>query len=118
MAIQTITDKDKVLVEEYMWVFHRGLSNSATRDKITSQIGIEDRRFRAITAQIDEIFTHATHGYWYASETPSKDEITAIKETLKQEQSRMVALYLRQKRRKRILRMIENKKEPDLFGGV
>jgi len=111
--------QDVAKVTNYMMTFHCGHENAATRNKIVSVLGMDDRYFRLVCSVIPEILTSHRRGYWILPLVDATGEETKIAlETQKEDRRRIISDYLRMKRRKQAIKRMSEKAKQFTFAGV
>jgi len=110
-----VSDEDIFRVRAHMMAFHCGYRNACPRQKIASHLGMTDRLFRDVCAEIPEVFTSVHYGYWIlplVDETG--EEVRVAKDVLENEdRRRVIALYMRTRRQRHAVRKLEGVRQQE-----
>jgi hypothetical protein len=106
----TVSADDVIRVKNYMMFFHQGFVKARPRKLIAQSLGIEDRRFRDICAEIPEIITSHRFGYYIL---PLVDltgiETRRARDILDgEDRRRIITLYLRMRRQRQAVKIMQN----------
>jgi hypothetical protein len=105
----TVSIEDINRVKDYMMNYHQGFVKARPRQVIAQTLGIEDRHFRAICAEIPEIITSHRFGYYIL---PLVDltgiETRRARDILDgEDRRRMISLYLRMRRQRQAIKKMQ-----------
>ena len=101
----------------YMTRYHVGHKNGTARANIVSALGIDDRTFRDLCSEIPEIITSSKWGYYILPLVDrTGEEVRVARDIIEgEDRRRLIALYLRQRRQRKALRILADKPLADLF---
>lgn len=102
---EKITEAEKDMVRGYMLARHAGYKRAVPRREIAFALGIEDRKFRAICAEIDELVTSVKYGYYILPPIIDSVEADIARQIIEgEDRRRIIALYLRNRRQRQAVR--------------
>lgn len=115
-----ISQEEIQKVKKYMMDYCCGYKNARPRQEIVEFLRMPDRQFRDICAEIPEIITSVHSGYWILPLVDATgEEIRAAREVLEgQDRRRVIALYVRMRRQRLVLRNLEGKIKQQEFAYV
>jgi len=108
--MKTLTqDYDKQRIVDYMRAFRCGYKNRSPRKEIADVLNMDDRKFRELCADIPEIITSSTGGYYILPlNDPTGEESRIARELLSESRKRAVSLFWRAKKQRRAIDEMEN----------
>ena len=112
-----LSQEDINKVRDYMMNYYQGFVRARPRQIIAQALGMEDRHFRAICAEIPEIITSHRFGYYILPlvDTTGIETRRARDIVNGEDRRRIIALYLRMRRqRQAIKRMQDAEKQMEL----
>ncbi len=89
-------------VRDHMMGYHCGCHHAIPRQRIAAILGMEDRHFRDVCAEIPEIITSVHRGYWILPLVDATGEETAAARSVleHEDRRRVISLYLRMRRQR------------------
>lgn len=102
MPEDKISQQEINIVRNFMMAHHCGYKNACPRREIANALSIEDRKFRAICAEIDEIIGSVRYGYYILPLVDTTGIETNIARQIidGEDRRRIIALYLRNRRQR------------------
>ncbi len=114
MEHKPVSADDILKVTNYMLFAHQGFIKAVPRKQIAEALGLDDRYFRDVCAEIPEIITSEKYGYYILPLTdPTGLEARRAREIINgEDRHRMISLYLRMRRRRQaITRMLDRERQ-------
>ena len=107
--------KDEII--QYFRYYVTGYKQARPRHLISSALGIDDRVFREVCADIPEIISSCEIGYWML---PARDitgeEAEQARKALNQERAKYISMYYRTRKKRRAVDEMANlDKQKELF---
>lgn len=98
-------------VKSYFYAHCIGYEKRKHRTEITTLLNIPDRQFRAVCAEIPEIISTHDGGYYILPLVDTTGEETRIARAIieGEDRRRMIALYLRQRRRRQAIQRLQDR---------
>ena len=110
--------QEKERVINYMMSFYCGYRKAGPRIQIAFALGLEDRYFRQVCAEIPEIITSSFSGYYILPLIDlTGEEAKAARNILENEdRRRIIALYLRNRKQKAAVKKMQDGEKQYVFG--
>jgi hypothetical protein len=112
-----VSTEDINRVKDYMMNYHQGFVRARPRQIIASALGMEDRHFRAICAEIPEIITSHRFGYYILPLLDATGiETRRARDILDgEDRRRIIALYLRMRKQRQAIKRMQDKERQLAF---